>query len=233
MFFPFFPNGKSTGFFSHSQPEGIFLKLSIEILLWADTKHGHFPPGENMPGSYRLLKKEGREGNDGRAPSPAQPLPRPLGTTLQWLYIVTLRVLIKGSVIMLPEDRGGRVDWVRQWPGSSSLWALGLFCLVGRFWFSNPHTNGRKSQILKECNATYKMWMVDGVFQFCMALSICQTVEKEEPGFLAALSLYPPQTPHPYHSFPIQPIHFPPHHLKCPGGWGQLFRNHHVRQALW
>lgn len=121
MFFPFFPNGKGTGFFSHSQPEGIFLKLSIEILLWADTKHGHFPPGENMLGSYRLLKKEGWEGNDGRAPSPTQLLPHPPGTTLQWLCIVTLRASIKGSVTMLLEDRGGRMDWVRQRPCFSSL----------------------------------------------------------------------------------------------------------------
>lgn len=114
MFFPFFPNGKGTGFFSHSQPEGIFLKLSIEILLWADTKHGHFPPGKNMLGSYRLLKKKKKvwEGNYGRAPSPPQTVPSPPGAT-QRLCIVTVRALIKGSVTMLPEDRGGRTDWVR------------------------------------------------------------------------------------------------------------------------
>lgn len=48
----------------------MFLKLSIEILLWADTKHGHFPPGKSILGSYKLLKTDGREGNNGRSPLP-------------------------------------------------------------------------------------------------------------------------------------------------------------------
>ena len=77
MFFPFFLQmGKARAFFSHSQPEGIFLKLSIEILLWADTKHGHFPPGKSILGNYKLLKTDGREGNNGRSPLPhlASPL---------------------------------------------------------------------------------------------------------------------------------------------------------------
>lgn len=71
MFFPFFfSKWERHRLFSHSQPEGIFLKLSIEILLWADTKHGHFPPGKSILGSYKLLKTDASEGNNGRSPVP-------------------------------------------------------------------------------------------------------------------------------------------------------------------
>lgn len=74
FFFPP-PNGKGTGFFSHSQPEGIFLKLSIEILLWADTKHGHFPTREQHAAELQPSEKRGLGGNDGRIALPYGPLP--------------------------------------------------------------------------------------------------------------------------------------------------------------
>ena len=45
-------------------------------------------------------------------PSLTWPLPSTPGATLDWLYVVTMRALIKVPVRMLPEDRGRRVDWV-------------------------------------------------------------------------------------------------------------------------
>lgn len=43
--FFFFSKWERHKLFSDSQREGIFLRLSIEILLGADTKHGYFLPG--------------------------------------------------------------------------------------------------------------------------------------------------------------------------------------------
>lgn len=48
MFFPlFFSKRERHKLFSDSQREGIFLRLSIKILLGVDTKHGYFLPGNN------------------------------------------------------------------------------------------------------------------------------------------------------------------------------------------
>ena len=113
MFFPFFsPNGKGTGFFHIPSQRGSFSNFPLRFSFGQTPNMVIFHQGKAYWGVKSFWKQMVGKEIMADPPSLTWPLPSTPGATLDWLYVVTMRALIKGTVRMLPEDRGRRVDWV-------------------------------------------------------------------------------------------------------------------------